>query len=208
MNKNYIFILSSSQAILINIIDAFPDDYTINEKINLDDFKAIEEEKIIKRFEFFPMYPVQDWFYGDFSWDRYNKIYLSENYNSDSGELSGELHYIDPIKSMSNKEEVDEKIENVEELKAAVTSMVLTQRYLICALSNGNVALVNMFLPDKDLKEYKNTLGSSYQKLVVDKELEVAKLTSTNDYIISMCYDMEFKKIWQKQIKIIYLFYF
>ena len=198
MNKNYIFILASSQAMLINIIDAFPDDYNINEKINLDDFKGIEEEKIIKRFEFFPLYPVQDCFYGDFSWDRYNKIYLSENYNSDSGELSGELHYIDPIKSMTNKEEVEEKIENVEGLTAAVTSMVLTQRYLICALSNGNVALVNMFLPDKDLKEYKNTLGSSYQKLVVDKELEVAKLTSTNDYIISMCYDMEYKKILAK----------
>ena len=198
MNKNYIFILASTQTMLINIIDAFPDDYSINEKINLDDFKGIEEEKIIKRFEFLQMFPNQDCFYGDFSWDRYNKIYISENYTSDSGELSGELHYIDPIKNMSNKEELEEKIDNVEGLTAAVTSMVLTQRYLICALSNGNVALVNMYLPDKDLKEYKNTLGSSYQKLIVDKELEIAKLTSTNDYIISMCYDMEFKKILAK----------
>ena len=66
MNKNYIFILASSQTMLINIIDAFPDDYSINEKINLDDFKGIEEEKIIKRFEFLPMYPNQECNYGDF----------------------------------------------------------------------------------------------------------------------------------------------
>ena len=77
MNKNYIFILASTQTMLINIIDAFPDDYSINEKINLDDFKGIEEEKIIKRFEFLQMFPNQDCFYGDFSWDRYNKVYIS-----------------------------------------------------------------------------------------------------------------------------------
>jgi hypothetical protein len=55
-----------------------------------------------------------------------------------------------------------------------------------------------MHFNDKDLKDYRNTLGSSYKRLSVDKELKVSKLTASNDYIISMKYDIGFKKIMAK----------
>ena len=57
--------------------------------------------------------------------------------------------------------------------------MILTQRYLVCALANGCIDMVNMHFPEKDLKEYRNTLGSSYKRLSVDKELKVSKLTAS-----------------------------
>ena len=47
-------------------------------------------------------------------------------------------------------------------------------------------------------KEYRNTLGSSYKRLSVDKELKVSKLTAAEDYIISMKYDLGYKKIMAK----------
>ena len=204
MNKNYIFLIYPNQYYLISLIDSFDSNYELTERSvstqTLDEFKETEEEKLKKRYEIFPYGAKEGCKFEDFTWDRYNRIYLSETYQSDSGDLSGELHFIDPIKLMQVQKEKpelvgQEPIENVEGLSYGVTAMVLTQRYLVCALSNGNIALVNMYLPDKDLKEYKNTLGSSYQKLIVDKEMMVNKVNQTIEYIISMKYDLDYNKI-------------
>ena len=209
MNKNYIFILSKSQYELIEIIDSFDPEYQFDDESkeqmtqNLEEFKLIEEQKIIKRYESYiiPCDSSHSQF-SCFSWDRYNKVYVSEIYNSDSGDLNGEVRYIDPIKSLSVQREKGETIEQsaeaIEGISSAVTSMILTQRYLVCALANGCIDMVNMHFTDKDLKEYRNTLGSSYKRLSVDKELKVSKLTAANDYIISMKYDLGYKKIMAK----------
>ena len=207
MNKNYIFMIFPNQYSLISLIDSFAPEYTITERSvstqSLDEYKGLEEEKLKKRYEVFSYFAKDNFKFEDFSWDRYNRVYLSETYQSDSGDLSGELHFIDPIKLMQLQKEKpelfnQEPTENVEGLSYGVTAMVLTQRYLVCALSNGNVALVNMFLPDKDLKEYKNTLGSSYQKLIVDKEMMVTKSNQILEYITSMKYDLDYSKILAK----------
>ena len=78
--------------------------------------------------------------------------------------------------------------------------MILTQRYLVYALAIGCIDIVNMHFPEKDLKEYINTLGSSYKRLSVDKELKVSKLTAAEDYKISMKYDLGNTKIMAKTI--------
>lgn len=209
LNKNYIFVMAKSQCQLIEIIDSFADDYSLDQdqmqiREHLEEFKATEEEKLIKRFETFTIYAEQNRQFACFSWDRYGKVYLSEMYNGDSGDLVGEVKFIDPINALKLQREKPEALANeslqdtVNKISSAVTAMVLTQRYLVCAYANGRIALVNMFLPDKDIKENKNTLGASYIKNEVDKELEVTKLSSSSDYIISMKYDLEYKKIMAK----------
>ena len=209
MNKNFLFILTKSKYELIEIIDSFDENYQFDDNSkeemnqNLDEFKQTEEEKIIKRFESFSISCDSGHSqFACFSWDRYNKVYISEIYNSDSGDLNGEVRYIDPIKSLGVQREKGETLEQsaevVDGISSAVTAMILTQRYLICALANGGINMVNMHFNDKDLKEYRNTLGSSYKRLSVDKELKVSKLTASNDYIISMKYDLGYKKIMAK----------
>ena len=210
-SKNFIFLLTKSQYQLIEIIDSFNEDYQFDDiskeqmTQSLDEFKQIEEEKIIKRYETYTIScDSAHSQYACFSWDRYGKVYVSEIYNSDSGDLNGEVRYIDPIKSLTVQREKGETLEQsaeiIDGISSAVTSMILTQRYLVCALANGCIDLVNMHFSDKDLKEYKNTLGSSYKRLSVDKELKVSKLTAANDYIISMKYDLGYKKIMAKTI--------
>ena len=209
MNKNFIFLLTKSKYDLIEIIDSFDEDYqfdeTSKEKMTqaLDEFKQIEEEKIIKRYEIYTIScDSAHSQYACFSWDRYGKVYISEIYNSDSGDLNGEVRYIDPIKGLGIQREKGETSEQtggiIDGITSAVTSMILTQRYLVCALANGCINMVNMHFNDKDVKEYRNTLGSSYKGLSVDKELKVSKLTAANDYIISMKYDISYKKIMAK----------
>ena len=211
MNKNFIFLLTKSQYQLIEIIDSFNEEYQFDDiskeqmTQSLDEFKQIEEEKIIKRYETYTIScDSAHSQYACFSWDRYGKVYVSEIYNSDSGDLNGEVRYIDPVRSLTVQREKGETLEQsaeiIDGISSAVTSMILTQRYLVCALANGCIDLVNMHFSDKDLKEYRNTLGSSYKRLSVDKELKVSKLTAANDYIISMKYDLGYKKIMAKTI--------
>ena len=213
MNKNFLFVMAKSQYQLIEIIDSFAEDYQmedvtkeyLSQNQNLDEFKQIEEGKIIKRFETFLYHCDNERSqFACFSWDRYGKVYISEIYESDSGELNGEVRFIDPIKSLSVQRETGEIMEQnaelVEGIASAVTSMILTQRYLVCALADGCIDMINMHLPEKDIKEYRNTLGSSYKRLSVDKELKVSKLTAADDYIVSMKYDLGYKKIMAKTI--------
>ena len=211
MNKNFIFVMSKSQYQLIEIIDSFDENYQMENQTKetlsqeLDEFKKLEEEKIIKRYEIYTIHCDNSRSqFACFSWDRYGKVYISEIYNSDSGDLNGEVRFIDPIKSLSVQREKGEVLEQgaelVEGISSAVTAMILTQRYLVCALANGCIDMVNMHFPEKDLKEYRNTLGSSYKRLSVDKELKVSKLTAAEDYIISMKYDLGYKKIMAKTI--------
>ena len=206
MNKNYIFLISNTTASLIEIIDSFDEDFQLTAEYDngqLDEYKQIEEMKIKKRYE---KYDISDQYnideYLDFTWDRYNKIYISTS--------GGSLYFIDPIKDKHEGVPQEEREpERVEGLSTAVTAMVLTQRYLVCAERNGCIALVNMFMPDKEIKDYKSVLGSSYQKLIVDKELDVNKLVQDEDYIVSMKYDQDFKKILAKTASnnLIVLFY-
>ena len=211
MNKNFIFVMSKSQYQLIEIIDSFDENYQMENQTKetlsqeLDEFKKIEEEKIIKRYEIYTIHCDNSRSqFACFSWDRYGKVYISEIYNSDSGDLNGEVRFIDPIRSLAIQREKGEIVEQgaelVEGISSAVTAMILTQRYLVCALANGCIDMVNMHFPEKDLKEYRNTLGSSYKRLSVDKELKVSKLTAAEDYIISMKYDLGYKKIMAKTI--------
>ena len=212
MNKNFLFLLTKSQYQLIEIIDAFDEDYQLDDMPreqmtqNIEEFrefKQLEEEKIIKRYETYTIHcDSAHSQFACFSWDIYNKVYVSEIYNSDSGDLNGEVRYIDPVKSLAVQREKGETLEQqaevVDGISSAVTSMILTQRYLTCALANGCIDMVNMHFSDKDLKENRNSLGSSYKRLSVDKELKVSKLTAANDYIISMKYDIGYKKIMAK----------
>ena len=85
MNKNFIFLLTKSKYDLIEIIDSFDEDYqfdeTSKEKMTqaLDEFKQIEEEKIIKRYEIYTIScDSAHSQYACFSWDRYGKVYISE----------------------------------------------------------------------------------------------------------------------------------
>lgn len=204
MNKNFIFMISPIYGTLIEIIDSFDEDYQISQdydKSQLDEFKKKEEPKLAKRYEIFNINDpdIIDEFL-EFSWDRYNKIYISST--------GGGLNLIDPIRDMQmqrdNKGYInpgDREPERVEGLSGAVTAMLLTQRYLICAEKNGSIALVNMYMPDKDIKDFKSTLGPSYQKLVVDKEMDVSKMIQTEDFIVSMKYDQEYKKILAKTVQ-------
>ena len=211
MNKNFIFLMAKSQYQLIEIIDSFNEDYQLEDVTketlsqNLEEIKQVEEEKIIKRYEVYTIHCDNSRSqFSCFSWDRYQRVYISEIYNSDSGDLNGEVRYIDPIKSLATQREKGETLEinaeNVEGISSAVTSMILTQRYLVCALANGCIDMINMHFAEKDLKEYRNTLGSSYKRLSVDKELKVSKLTAAEDYIVSMKYDLGYKKIMAKTI--------
>ena len=209
MNKNFLFLLTKNKYDLIEIIDSFDEEYQFDETSkeqmtqNLDEFKLIEEDKIMKRYEIYTIScDIGHSQFACFSWDRYGKVYVSEIYNSDSGDLNGEVRYIDPVRSLAVQREKGETAEQsaevVDGISSAVTSMILTQRYLVCALANGCIDMVNMHFNDKDLKEYRNTLGSSYKRLSVDKELKVSKLTASSDYVISMKYDLGFKKIMAK----------
>ena len=211
MNKNFIFLLAKSQYQLIEIIDSFNEDYQMEDVTkeylsqNLDEFKESEEQKITKRYETYTIHCDNSRSqFACFSWDRYGKVYISEIYDGDSGELNGEVRFIDPIKSLAVQREKGEILEQgaeiVDGIASAVTAMILTQRYLVCALANGCIDMVNMHFPEKDLKEYRNTLGSSYKRLSVDKELKVSKLTAAEDYIISMKYDLGYKKIMAKTV--------
>ena len=211
MNKNFIFVMAKSQYQLIEIIDSFNEEYQMEDVTkeyisqNLDEFKELEEQKIIKRYETYTIHCDNSRSqFACFSWDRYGKVYISEIYDGDSGELNGEVRFIDPIKSLAIQREKGEVLEQgaelVDGISSAVTAMILTQRYLVCALANGCIDMVNMHFPEKDLKEYRNTLGSSYKRLSVDKELKVSKLTAAEDYIISMKYDLGYKKIMAKTI--------
>ena len=213
MNKNFIFVMAKSQYQLIEIIDSFSEDYQmedvtkeiLSQSQNLEQFKQTEEEKIIKRYEIYTIHCDNSRSqFSCFSWDRYGRVYISEIYNSDSGDLNGEVRYIDPIKSLAAQREKGETLEinaeNIEGISSAVTSMILTQRYLVCALANGCIDMINMHFAEKDLKEFRNTLGSSYKRLSVDKELKVSKLTAAEDYIVSMKYDLGYKKIMAKTV--------
>ena len=182
MSKNFLFLLTKSKYELIEIIDSFDEDYQFDDNSkeqmtqNLEEFKLIEEDKIIKRYESYTISCDSGHSqFACFSWDRYGKVYISEIYNSDSGDLNGEVRYIDPVKSLvvqrEKGETAEQSAEIIDGISSAVTAMILTQRYLVCALANGCIDMVNMHFNDKDLKEYRNTLGSSYKRLSVDKEL-------------------------------------
>ena len=57
MSKNFLFLLTKSKYELIEIIDSFNEDYQFDDNSkeqmtqNLEEFKLIEEDKIIKRYE-------------------------------------------------------------------------------------------------------------------------------------------------------------
>ena len=155
MNKNFIFVMDKSQYQLIEIIDSFSEDYQmedvtkeiLSQSQNLEQFKQTEEEKIIKRYEIYTIHCDNSRSqFSCFSWDRYGRVYISEIYNSDSGDLNGEVRYIDPVKSLAAQREKGETLEinaeNIEGISSAVTSMILTQRYLVCALANGCIDMI------------------------------------------------------------------
>ena len=136
MNKNFIFLMAKSQYQLIEIIDSFDEEYQMEDVTkemlsqNLDEFKQSEEKKIIKRYETYTIHCDNSRSqFACFSWDRYGKVYISEIYNSDSGDLNGEVRFIDPIRSLAIQREKGEVIEQgaelVDGISSAVTAMIL-----------------------------------------------------------------------------------
>ena len=71
--------------------------------------------------------------------------------------------------------------------------MLLTQKYVYCALENGKLLLINIYIPDSDIKNCTG-IGSpdNYHHFEIEKELSIL---NDEERAITMKYDYSFKKI-------------
>jgi len=174
-------------AVVYEIKDSFPSTYESKLTEEALDEKVIrnEEQMIEKRFlSYHFKLTTEDSEIIDIIWDAYSNLYLAESI----GLITVYDYYFNPIIPV---------VQNMERPNVNTVSppicMLLTQKYVYCALENGKLMLINIFIPDYDIK---NCTGignpDNYRHLEVEKELNIL---NEEERVLMMRYDYSFKKI-------------
>jgi WD40 repeat protein len=180
---------------MIEMKDSFSENYdssmgmdmSVGDSKPMMDFtqlKQIEESQMIKRSIFTYTESESEQEFIDFVWDSYNNIYIG----TDMGIIY--LYDINLIKISINFQ--NEPKDNLR-LNGAVTSMLLTQRFLIASTDDCKISMINVYIPENELGQYRPSIGNpeNYRMLEVEKEYKVLD----GEVITFMKYDPKFSKL-------------
>ena len=185
---------------ILEIKDSFPDEYSsLNDmgKIDFQVLKTKEEAFLTKRYVVRNLKPssnLDD--FVDFAWDVYNNIYIADT--------SGEINLYDENFNKVSAAIQGQIKEGVIRVNAGPTSLLITQRYLICATNEGKLVLINLYISEKDLIAFKPTFNNpdSYRMFEIEREVTPSIYNNSNkysfesyDYITAMKYSPDFRKI-------------
>lgn len=186
-NPNLIIMYDNKDAVIYEIKDSFPDTYesklteeALDEKVIRNEEQMIEKRYLSYNFKL----TTEDSEIIDIIWDAYNNVYIAESL----GYISLYDYIFNPIVPI---------VQNMERPNVNTVSppicMLLTQKYLYCALENGKLMLINIYIPDSDIK---NCTGignpDNYRHFEVEKELSIL---NEEERVLTMKYDYSFKKI-------------
>ena len=189
-NKNFICLQNSKKTTIIELKDSFPDNYqtSIGDEIylNLDfgQIKQMEEQLLLKRHLFYHIESDLEEEFVDFTWDSYNNIYV--------GTDMGMIYVYDVTLSKISFTFQNETKDSLR-LNSAVTSLLLTQKFLIASTEDCKISMINIYLPENEIAHFKPSIGNpeNYKMLEVDKEYNVLD----GEIISFMKYDPKFSKL-------------
>lgn len=194
-NKNFICLMNPKKLIMIELKDSFPDvydtsmglDMSVGDSKPMMDFaqlKQIEESQLVKRSVFTLNELEMEEEFIDFVWDSYNNIYVG----TDMGMVY--LYDINLIRITIN---FQNEPKDPLRLTGAITSLLLTQRFLIASTDDCKISMINVYIPENELSQYKPSIGNpeNYRMLDVEKEYNVLD----GEVISFMKYDPKFSKL-------------
>ena len=186
-NSNLILMFNKRDAVVYEIKDSFPKNYESRITEEALDEKVIrnEEQTLEKRFltHSFKLNNEESEII-DIIWDAYSNLYMAESL----GMISLYDSYFNPIVPVVQGSERP----NVNTVSPPIC-LLLTQKYIYCALENGKLMLINIYIPDTDIK---NCTGignpDNYRHFEIEKELNIL---NEEERVLSMRYDYSYKKI-------------
>lgn len=194
-NKNFISLMNYKKISVIELKDSFPEAYDTSMGLDMSvgdskpmmDFaqlKQIEETQLVKRSVYIFVESESEEEFIDFTWDSYNNIYVG----TDMGMVY--LYDVNLIKITIN---FQNEAKDPLRLNGAVTSLLLTQRFLIASTDDCKISMINVFIPENELAQYKPSIGNpeNYRMLEVEKEYNVLD----GEVITFMKYDPKFSKL-------------
>jgi WD40 repeat protein len=196
VNKNFIFLKSTSACSLIEIKDSFKENYQtqIIEDKDINLVKSAEENELDKRYELLDLeipFSIDD--FVDFAFDMYNNIYIALT--------SGEVHLYDQGLNRISVNVLGEMRDCIRLPKCA-TAICMTQRYLLCLQDNGRIACINIYIPEKEMPSFKPSIGvpENYRTFEIEKELTPSIYSNVDieeqiEPVRHMSYDPEMRKI-------------
>lgn len=194
-NKNFITLMNNKKITIIELKESFPENYDTQMGMDMNvgdskpmiDFaqlKQIEESQLLKRHVSNSFESDNEEEFTDLVWDSYNNIYVSSD--------MGLIHLFDvnliKITIIFQNEPKDPL-----RLNAAVTSLFLTQRFLIASTDDCKISMVNVYIPENEIAQYKPSIGNpeNYRMMEVEKEYNVLE----GEVITFMKYDPKFSKL-------------
>jgi hypothetical protein len=187
--------MNSKKLLIIELKDSFPEIYDTNMGLDMPvgdskpimEFglmKSTEENNLIKRHEikFIELDTQEE--YVDFCWDSYNNIYIGTD-----------MGYVNLLDINLNKIPIlfqNEPKDNLK-LNGAVTSLLLTQRFLIASTDDSKINMINVFIPDNEIAQYRPSIGNieNYRMMEVEREYTILE----GEVITFMKYDPKFSKL-------------
>lgn len=187
-NRNFLFAQNEFKCYLIEIKDAFPDTYTSNSLLEINDLNVKKEEEenlMFKRYEKLVLEKEDTETFEDFSWDIYNNIYVAIS--------TGYVNLYDTSLNMISIQVQGKPKDNIE-VPGKPLCLLLSQRYLLCALDTGKLALINIFANKKELTAFSKSFGSpeEYKMFHVAKQIS---LFNENQNIKFMKFDSNYSKL-------------
>jgi len=197
-NKNFISLMNSKKITIIELKESFPENYETSmgmdfppsidpnarPQMEFSQLKSVEETILIKRHQSTSTEVEFEEEFVDLVWDSYNNIYVA----TDLGMVY--LYDVNLIKITIN---FQNEPKDLLRLNAGVTSLLLTQRYLIASTDDCKISMINVYIPENELSQYKPSIGNPehYRMLEVDKEFNVLD----GEVITFMKYDPKFSKL-------------
>ena len=207
LNKNIIIAMRPEVISLIEIKDSFPDNYKtlIGEEeiqqVGFGNLKESEENILVKRFTISTLNTPENLDeFTDFTFDMYGNFYASIS--------SGFVNLYDLALNKITVMVQGEPKTSVN-LSGSPTCLLLTQKNLMAALDNGKIAIINIYISEKEIASFKQSIGNpeNYRMFDVSMELTPSIFShfihntgsinnfEDSDYITLMKYDPDYKKI-------------
>ena len=186
-NSNLILMYNNRSAVIYEIKDSFPKNYESRITDEALDDKLIknEEQTIEKRFLSYSFNLANDESeIIDIIWDAYNNVYIAENIGFI---CIYDLYFNQIVPTVANAERP-----NINTVSPPIC-LLLTQKYVYCALENGKLILINIYIPDTDIKNCSGVGNpDNYRHLEIEKELNIL---NEEERVLTMRYDYSYKKI-------------
>ncbi len=197
VNKNFICLMNSKKICMIELKESFPDNYDTqmgnemqvgdNKPVDITFFNKVkneEEETLQKRSVLNFKDSENEEEFVDFVWDSYNNIYVA----TDMG-----MVYIFDITLNKIVVYFQNEPKDSLHLNASITSLLLTQKFLIASTDDCKISMINIYIPENELAQFKQSIGNveNYRILEVEKEYNLLD----GETISFMKYDQKFSKL-------------